>query len=270
MPDLLYVAENKIYRRLGTLPPPNRNGELRGSLKAGSLGELSGARGANSEPMRNGDGMQLATLELIKKAARKIERDHSPLDFTDYNLRSNQWIRFDLDMALAAVHEDSGRPPEDVALFVGGVAAGTRDQTRDMGVLLCGSVQHLRTRAYPAGRMGSDSTWLHDLILEVERREDDGINVIPEFLSDIVPTSHSQERVEEIAHEVYGWLNRDYPRRIRSRMVGHAIVLMDIDSSNWTHRRLLVASPLYVEAMPQLPEPSSWARRLLRRHSLGR
>ncbi|MEU7363974.1 MULTISPECIES: SAVMC3_10250 family protein [Streptomyces] len=236
------MSERKIYGRLGIRPPYSQQG-VQGTLKVPPLLDLSGSRSwdGGSDP--------LAPHKLVEKAKRRIERDFSPVAFTDFNLRANQWIHFDLDMAHLAVHEDSGRPPEDVALFIGSVSSGTAGQQRDMGVLLCGSVQHLRTRAIPAGRMGSDTTWLHDLILKIERREEEGVNVIPEFLSEIMPTDRSEHRIEETAHGVFGWADRQYPPIVRGRHRGHAIVLMDIDNTRWVNR-LLVASPLYVEAVP--------------------
>ncbi|WP_128503496.1 SAVMC3_10250 family protein [Streptomyces inhibens] len=243
MSDLVYVSERKLYGRLGMRPPYSQQG-VQGTLKVPALLEVSASRAWDdqSEPM--------APHKLVEKAKRKIEREFPSTAFTNFNLRANQWIHFDLDMAQVAVHEDSGRPPEDVALFVGGVPAGTAGQPRGMGFMLCGSVQHLRTRVIPSGRMGSDTTWLHGLILEVERREENGINVIPEFLNEIIPERRSEILIEDAAYGVFGWIDREYPPSLRGRLRGHAIVLMDIDSSNWIHR-LLVATPLYVEAVQE-------------------
>jgi hypothetical protein len=147
-------------------------------------------------------------------------------------------------MAQVAVHEDSGRPPEDVALFVGQVPAGTADQPHDLRLMLCGSVQHLRTRVCADGRMGSDTTWLHDLILEVERREANGLNVVPEFLNELLPHRRSEVLIEETAFGVHGWIARKYPPSTRGRLRGHAIVLMDIDRPRGGSR-LVLATPLY-------------------------
>ncbi|MFI9099536.1 SAVMC3_10250 family protein [Streptomyces fildesensis] len=253
--DLMYLSEQKLYGRLG-IPRINSQREVSGSLKfppVAPIVEISTSRSWSEERRES------ATLDDLAKGVKEIERNHDPVAFTDSNLRPNRWIRFDLDMAHAAVHEDSGQPPEDVALFVGGVPAGSGGQPRDTGVLLCGSVQHLRTRMIPAGRMGSDTTWLHDLVLALERREQEGLHVIPEFLTDVVPSRRPDHLREAAAMGVFGWTAREYPASCRSRMRGHAIVLMDVDGPHWVHR-LVVASPLYVE----VPLSSPGARRRLR------
>jgi hypothetical protein len=250
--NLVYVSERKMYGRLG-LRASSVQQDFQASLKVPPLIELSGSRTweRTAEPM--------APHALVKQAKRIIERRHFPVPFTSPNLLANQWISFDLDMAQVAVHEDSGKPPEDVALFVGQVPAGTADQPRDLGLMLCGSVQHLRTQVCAHGRMGSDTTWLHDLILEVEHREENGLHVIPEFLNDLMPYRRSEVLIEDAAFGVHGWIERTYPPSTRGRLRGHAIVLMDIDRARWVHR-LVVATPLYVEAVH---EPPARARRRL-------
>ncbi|MFI1091841.1 SAVMC3_10250 family protein [Streptomyces sp. NPDC020917] len=256
MPDLIYVSERKIYGRLGMQAPSQKG--LQGTLKIPPIADISGSTTWQ-------DSQSTASHALVQRARRKIERELLPVDFTEFGLHPNQWIRFDLAMAQVAVHEDSGRPPEDVALFVGSVPSGSSGQPRDMGFLLCGSVRHLRTHAIVGGRMGSDTTWLHDLILEVEDREENGVNVIPEFLSEILPTRKSQQLMETATQGVYGWLNRRYPPLTRGRLRGHAIVLMDIDNSSWFDR-LLVATPLYVEVSTESTANSN-SRRFLRRRN---
>ncbi|MGV9503051.1 SAVMC3_10250 family protein [Streptomyces sp. NPDC003642] len=248
--DLVYVSERKLYGRLGMRPSTVQQG-LQASLKVPPLIEVSGNKSWESaaEP--------IAAHALVQKAQRTIERRFAPVPFTTHNLKANQWISFDVDMAQVAVHEDSGVPPEDVALFVGHVPAGAAGQPRDLGLMLCGSVQHLRTQVCAQGRMGSDTTWLHELILEVERREESGLNVIPEFLNDLMPHSRSEVLVEDAALGVHGWIHRKYPPSTRGRLRGHAIVLMDIDHPRWAHR-LVVASPLYVQAVH---EPASQPRK---------
>ncbi|MER7805125.1 SAVMC3_10250 family protein [Streptomyces parvulus] len=248
--DLVYVSERKLYGRLGMRPSLVQQ-DLQASLTIPPLIELSGSRTWEraAEPM--------APHALVEQARRIIERRHAPVPFTSRGLQANQWISFDLDMAQAAVHEDSGHPPEDVALFVGRVPAGTAGQPRDLGLMLSGSVQHLRTQVCAHGRMGSGTTWLHDLVLEVERREEGGLHVIPEFLNELMPYSRSEVLIEEAAFAVHGWIDRTYPPATRGRLRGHAVVLMDVDSPRWVHR-LVVATPLYVEAVH---EPVGRARR---------
>lgn len=256
MPDLIYVSERKIYGRLGMRAAAQRG--IQGTIKIPQVADVTSSATWN-------DSESSASHALVEKAKQKIERELFPVDLTETNLRSNQWIRFDLAMAQVAVHEDSGRPPEDVALFVGSVSDSSVERARDVRVLLCGSVRHLRTHAISGGRMGSDTTWLHDMILEVEDREESGVNVIPEFLGEILPIRKSQRLMESTVQGLYGWLDRRYPLSMRGRLRGHAIVLMDIDNS-WVDR-LVVATPLYVEALPRETSDSRSRRSIWNRNS---
>ncbi|MFF7074468.1 SAVMC3_10250 family protein [Streptomyces pseudovenezuelae] len=251
--DLVYVSERKLYGRLGMRPSSVQQG-VQATLKVPPFIEVSGNRAWEkaAEPT--------APHALVSKAKRIIERRFVPVPFTTRNLQVNQWISFDLAMSQAAVHEDSGRPPEDVALFTGKVSDGAAERPRDLGLMLCGSVQHLRGQVCAQGRMGSGTTWLHDLILEVERREERGVHVIPESLSELMPHRRSDVLIEDAAFAVHGWIERSRPPSTRGRLRGHALVLMDIDRPQWTNR-LVVATPLYVEAVhEQMSEP--WRRAL--------
>ncbi|MCX4878139.1 SAVMC3_10250 family protein [Streptomyces sp. NBC_00847] len=239
--DLIYVSERKLYGRLGMRPSAVQQG-VQASLKVPPLIEVSGNRTWEkaAEPV--------APHALVNKAKRIVLRRFAPVPFTTRNLQVNQWITFDLAMSQTAVHEDSGRPPEDVALFAGKVADESTERPRNHRLMLCGSVQHLRAQVCAQGRMGSGTTWLHDLILEVERREEHGVHVIPESLNELMPQRRSDELIEDAAVAVHGWIDREHPPSTRGRLRGHAIVLMDIDRPHWAHR-LVVATPLYVEAV---------------------
>ncbi len=198
----------------------------------------------------------------LKRGITKVERYYAPVDFPATGLRADSWIRFDLPLAQQPVYEDSGRPPADVVLFVGEAASDGPDSQK-VGLLLCGSVQHLRTHGLPPGRMGSDTSWLHKIVLELDRRErEDGLHTVPEFLTDIVPSRSSIRRREEIASQVHYWVSREHPVGSRSRMCGHAVVLMDIDRPG-SLQRLVVASPLYVEvpAVMGRSRRTQWWRR---------
>lgn len=184
--DLIYVSERKLYGRLGMRPSAVQQG-VQASLKVPPLIEVSGNRTWEkaAEPV--------APHALVNKAKRIVLRRFAPVPFTTRNLQVNQWITFDLAMSQTAVHEDSGRPPEDVALFAGKVADESTERPRNHRLMLCGSVQHLRAQVCAQGRMGSGTTWLHDLILEVERREEHGVHVIPESLNELMPQRRSDE-----------------------------------------------------------------------------
>lgn len=68
--------------------------------------------------------------------------------------------------------------------------------------------------------MSSDTTWLHDLMLEVERREESGLNVIPEFLNDLMPHRRSEVLIEDAAFGVHAGIRRQYPPSARGRLRG--------------------------------------------------
>ncbi|SDM99763.1 SAVMC3_10250 family protein [Actinacidiphila guanduensis] len=252
--DLLYVSEKKIRGRLG-MWGVHEEGEFKGSAKFPGVIDFSATKSWQQDP----DG--LASHELVRRAAIKVEQTLSPVDFTQPGLLANQWVRFQLPMAQAAVHEDSSEPPEDVALFIGSAPTEFQGETREIDLMLCGSAYHLRGRTIPAGRMGSDTTWLHDLILAVEEREENGVNVIPEFLTEILPTRKSQNLIGETARGVFNWISRDLPPSARGSVRGYAIVLMDIECTPVSNR-LIVATPLYVESSPVLlpsrPRRSIW------------
>ncbi|MFC5825238.1 SAVMC3_10250 family protein [Nonomuraea insulae] len=251
MSELIYLSSQKLHGRLG-IPSVAANAEMRGGIKLPPVAPIlewsaTHARTTTTEGQ--------ASRAALAKGIKKIDKLHSPQEFTTKGLTPNQWIKFDLSMAHAAVHEDSGRPPEDIALFVGEATVGSyMDGMPGIGLMLCGSVRHLLTQANPNGRMGSDTGWLYNLINELERRESEGIHVVPEFLTEIVPHKGTDREREAAAQAVFGWTSRDYPPRSRSRLRGYATVLMDIDNPRHWIRRLVVASPLYVEVPPQNPK----------------
>ena len=86
--------------------------------------------------------------------------------FTSPNLETGQWIFFDNNMGYGTVYRDMGAlPPEDdVALFYGSYRSPESDGQVFTDLLLCGSTEHLLRRTASAGRMGSGTEWLHDLI----------------------------------------------------------------------------------------------------------
>jgi len=249
MTELIYLSEQKLYRRLG-IPQTRSTTDITSTFKAPFI-EMSGSESWSREVGSR------ASLEELAEGIKKLEKLHDPAQFTNRDLRPGRWVRFELDMAHVAVHKDSGRPPEDIALFVGEVPAGERGQTREMGFMLCGSVEHLRTRMMPAGRMGSDTTWLYDSIKDLERRDQTGEHGIPDLF--MAESKNNRFRLELAAMGVYSWTTMDYPTGTRQRMLGHAMVLTDIDKSNWINR-LLVASPLYVEIAPQRSGRMRWWR----------
>jgi hypothetical protein len=184
-------------------------------------------------------------FEAVVRHLHRSRRDIP--DATAAELRPNQWIRFDADFGYGPAHEDSGLRPDDVALF----AADT--PTR---LLLCGSVEHLRGGLRSVGRMGSSTGWLHELIVVLHEREQRGVHVIPELPASLLERhtcSHSD--LEQAAIWVHGVVLNNHPPAQRGRLVGLARVLLTVDEHG---RRLVVATPLYVEIPPPVPRKRSF------------
>ncbi|WP_134046330.1 SAVMC3_10250 family protein [Amycolatopsis arida] len=259
MREIVYVSERKLEWefsdaswRLGRRPGVEASAGLPGTGMKVSMPPASSA-----EP--------LTSTELafkLERVIRYLKRTHRPQPFTTPSLRVNQWITFDLNMKYGTAHEDTARygTPDDVALFGGTAPTVPGSDNRPVELLLCGSVHHLRSQIASHGRMGSDTTWLYELTKELNRREQTGLHVIPEFLTEIVPRNLSVLAPDHVAHEVFGGLMRStHPRPDYGRLRGHARVLMDIDAPSWI-TRLVLATPLYIERPP--PRLSSrWRRR---------
>lgn len=255
MQQLRYVSEKKARSVL--------SGAADSSLPRliGSVNLPLGARieVAQSSPGVAGSAELLSTQDLERVIGR-LERHDDILEVSEPDLRPNWWIRFDLEMAERTMHEDGGVLPDDVAMFAGTHSSPGGRYSRETNLLLCGSVQHLRSATATAGRMGSDTGWLHDVNVQLHMREEEGVFVIPEFLEELSPARHGAFTMESAAHGVFGILDRKYPPYMRGRLRGLASVLMDVDTRRWTSR-LVVATPLYVEAVPRNQPSGRWWRR---------
>jgi hypothetical protein len=95
---------------------------------------------------------------------------------------------------IALADRDSGLfPPEDdVALFYGSHRPAEPDGQVPTDLLLCGSTEHLRRRTASAGRMGSGTEWLHDLIGKVNNADGRCDGAIPD---EVRPDALAVERV---------------------------------------------------------------------------
>ncbi|MER7179798.1 SAVMC3_10250 family protein [Streptomyces hyaluromycini] len=258
MYDLVYLSEQKLNAcLLGAT-------DTRLSFLSGSLQVPAGPVTAQVN-LGSPATSTLVTEAALDRAVKRLVQHHAPSTLSAPDLRPNQWIAFDLDMALKTAHEDSGTVPDDVVLLVG-TAPALAPAVADTGLLLCGSVQHLRVHAQSAGRLGSGTSWMHEMIAEIARRDAHGVGVIPEFLTEILPDRRRPvDSIEGACFGVYSWMSRDYPPPSRNRMRGYAKVLVDTGTQTYVHR-LVVATPLYVEIAPQSPaRPSWWRRRNARR-----
>ncbi|MFJ6788791.1 SAVMC3_10250 family protein [Streptomyces angustmyceticus] len=259
MYDLVYLSEQKLNAcLLGATDPrlPFLSGSLQVPAGPVTAQVNLGVPAAST----------LVTQAALERAVKRLVQHHAPSTLSTPDLRPNQWIAFDLDMALKTAHEDSGTVPDDVVLLVG-TAPAQDSAVANTGLLLCGSVQHLRVEAQSAGRFGSGTSWIHAMVAEIARRDAHGVGAIPEFLTEMLPTRSPISSIEDACLGVYSWMSRDHPPPSRSRMRGYAKVLIDTGSRAHVHR-LVVATPLYVENAPQRPTRPNWWRRLTNRRGL--
>jgi len=257
--DLVYLSEQKLNACfLGATDPrfPPLNGSLQ--VPIGPVTAQVGLGGrATGAPVTEAD---------LERAIKRLIKHHAPCSLDSENLRPNQWVYFDLDLALKTAHEDSGAVPDDVVLLAGSFPS-TDPTAVESALLLCGSIQHLRVQVESAGRMGSGTSWLHDVIREIARRDEQGIGVIPEFLTEMTPHRRPVDRIEDAAYGVHSWMSAEHPPSRRSPTRGYAKILMDAGPPHFI-QRLVVATPLFVEISPQRPARQSlWRRRASRRRT---
>ena len=159
---------------------------------------------------------------------------------------SSEWIDFDLDMKIGSVHEDSGRVPDDIALFSGSQPVDGGRWGRRVCLLFCGSKRHLLRQVESAGRSGSDSDWLINLIRELDRRErEEGSSAIPEHLPGLTERGRRYARAPHTALEVFG-VHQRYALE-SGHLRGLARVIFDFDDPSVLIDRIVLATPLYVE-----------------------
>jgi Family of unknown function (DUF7019) len=215
-------------------------------VRGGSIGldasSLSVHLTVNS-PSTTDDAQRHRMAVRLEKAIKEIRRAGTVTDYRSPGLRRNQWISFDQEMAYGTFHEDRNRLPDDIALF----ASADRRTTPESEVLLllCGSVVHLCRKVQSAGRMGSGSDWLRQLILHTEGHRNDDGTLPAHHAGDPLWQKRYRDALEDTAFDVHDHCNY-YGLDPRARLRGLAQVLMDIDRDEWP-RRLVVATPLYVE-----------------------
>ncbi|KAF5994041.1 MULTISPECIES: SAVMC3_10250 family protein [Streptomyces] len=121
---------------------------------------------------------------------------------------------------------------------------GRDDACPGVQIILCGSRKHVLTQFdAPPTRMGSGSDWLHDLAATLAEREARGDTSLPD---DLETTSRRDK--EFAARSAYDMLMTEYEGP--AYLHGHARVLCNFPPGVWQHR-LIVATPLYVEAVPR-------------------
>ena len=255
MRELIYLSNRKVehmFSDAGRMP----NRPIDASI--GALG--ADAKVSVGAPQQSNDNDPSLVARKLERVIRYLDRTHRAVDFPCGELEPNQWIRFDYKAKYGKVHQDSAPEftPEDIVLFGGSVPLN--NSSTEVDLLLCGSVYHLRDQVIATGRMGSSTSWLYDFIKLTEKKEQKGIHVISEF-----PETRRYSRQREFdlkmaAHEAFGGLMRSsHPAPDSGRIRGHARVLLDVNDPRWT-KRIVVASPLYVEIPAIKAKGSIWHR----------
>jgi hypothetical protein len=212
-----------------------------------------------------------ATITLLNQVVRHLERE--AVHFLHPDLSPGRWIFFDLKMGYGTSHHDEEVLPEmdDIALFYGSSDRVEMDKQSATNLLLCGSTEHLLARTASAGRMGSGTEWLYDLIGEIEKIDALGAEEPPDSLK---PEALSVSRInspEQIAWWVFDVIRMHHSPAQYAQLQGFARVLFVVPATE-CDARLVLATPLFVQFASSKPFGIFTRRRmqreLSRRHGL--
>ncbi|WP_425415318.1 SAVMC3_10250 family protein [Pseudonocardia acaciae] len=199
-----------------------------------------------------------AELHRLRQVRQQIKRHASYFYAPD--LRTGDWIYFDLRMGWSTSHEDGDLPDlDDVLLFFGSMPSEHTHSRAPVDLMLCGSTEHLLKKTATAGRMGSGTGWLHSLILKINHSDKGGETGIPPDLDQHALTVCSANRREVVARWVFDVIARHHAPIHRARVQGLARVDLSFDDRT-TFPRLVVATPLYVQDASR--KSTSWITRL--------
>ncbi|WP_268829368.1 SAVMC3_10250 family protein [Streptomyces roseoverticillatus] len=214
-----------------------------------------------------------ARLEQVVSHIREKCWAHTRVPGSCESLMARDWIEFTGPFRYGPGLRDWGLLDRGVYTYASleDSSCSLRDREECSGVelILCGSAQHvLEHRDCAPKRMGSGSDWLHDLAADLVNREAQGDTSMPDSLA-----STSRRDQEFAARSCYAMLSR-FANGGPAYLHGHARVLCNFPPERLEHR-LIVATPLYLEAGPRpqpagitastkLPISRSWWRRLLR------
>lgn len=238
MRELLYLSTKK----LGTFLPAWPSLSVRGAGSAG-VGPLSVTVDVSAASPA---GFDEATIKAFRRVFGHLEREAGY--FTSPDLEAGQWIFFDVKMGYGTVYRDTGllAPEDDVALFYGSYRASEPDGQVSTDLMLCGSTEHLRQRTASAGRMGSGTEWLHDLIAKVNDADRDGVGGLPD---EVGPDALAVRRTNvpaQIARWVFDVIWNHHSPDQYARLQGLARILFIVPEDGIVDR-LVLATPLFVQ-----------------------
>jgi hypothetical protein len=218
MRELLYLSTKK----LGTFLPGRPSLSVQGAGSA-SLGPVSVTVDVSTASPA---GFDETTIKAFRRVVGHLEREAGY--FTSPNLEAGQWIFFDVKMGYGTVYRDTGLlpPTDDVALFYGSHTSAEPDGQTPTDLLLCGSTEHLLRRTASAGRMGSGTEWLHDLVGKINNADNRGDGELPEEVRPDVLAARRINMPAEIARWVFGVIWSHHSPDQYARLQGLAKILL--------------------------------------------
>jgi hypothetical protein len=253
MRELIYLSR----RKLASFYPGSisRSVQFTGGL---GLGPVSAKINISAPPSEANE-----ETTALNRAVRYMERE--AVHFSHSELSLGRWIFFDLNMGYGTSYRDSGSPPkiDDIALFHGSLSQVETDKQSPLDLLLCGSTEHLRIRTASAGRMGSGTEWLYDVIREIEEIDALGTGELPDSLN---PKALAVRRVnmpEEVARWVFDVIRNHHAPTQYTRLQGFARILFIVPATEYS-ARLVLATPLFVQFASSKPVGIRMRRRMQR------
>ncbi|WP_420076907.1 SAVMC3_10250 family protein [Streptomyces sp. JL3001] len=247
--ELIYFSRRRLdafFPARAPLPTPSWSIEV--DLQVATVGLGTGAPSTPTDAER----------QRLRKVQHHLETEAS--HFYAPHLATGQWIYFDLEMGWGTSHEDGDLPDlDDVVLFCGSLPGDRSGGATTVDLMLCGSTEHLLQRTATAGRMGSGSTWLHQLIRKVNESDRAGLTGVPEELTERALAVPRINRPEQIARDVFRIAQLHHAPYQRSRVQGLARVDLNLPSGEWTSS-LVMATPLFVQYASRTP--LRWLTRL--------
>jgi hypothetical protein len=257
--ELIYLSRRRLDAFFPNRPPrslPSANLELKAMGAKVNFGPPSAM------------GTTQVELKKLHQVTRHLEREAAY--FTAPGLTPGKWIFFELEMGYGTSHKDSRLPNlDDVVFFYGSLSAEAGIVERPLDLLLCGSTEHLLTKSASAGRMGSGTEWLYDLIMQIESLDSLGNTEIPDALTAEALAVPRVNRPEMVVRWVFDVIARHHPPGQRAKFHGLARVNFIVPETELSPR-LIVATPLFIQFAS--PKPMRWVTRfrlyrdLCRRH----
>jgi hypothetical protein len=119
-----------------------------------------------------------AELRRLFDVRRQLLREAA--NFSAPGLKTGKWVFFDLEMGWSATHRDCDLPDlDDVVIFFGTLRNTEGDQESSVDLMLSGSTEHLLVKTASAGRMGSGTEWLHNLVMRIDATDAQGADGHP-------------------------------------------------------------------------------------------